>query len=241
MSDITVVPIDEAKTINDEAMNLLAEKLNKVLELESCIKETIQNNHNQLLEMTSNLNDEIMSITNMLQIYSTSIHTAMHKTMSSIDVINNTINTVGLPKNGSSNKSAAGSNNNNNASSVGGGTVSAKSTKRNISINILFAYVFRLFQGDKVEEAPDLQSIIEKYESNNKIDLHDILKVENMLTTEEDRQKFDADWNKLKKESDKTNKKKAVIIWGIVKKKSEFAKKFESFKQYYCESAENRS
>jgi len=235
MSDITVVPIDETKTINDEAMKTLSDKLVNILEMEANIKDTIQRNHEQLVDMTTKLNEEIVGITNMLQIYSASIHTAMHKTMSSIDVINNTINTVGLPKNGSSNKSAS---NNNNSASVS--STPAKNVRRNISINILFSYVYRLVEGDDVKEAPDLQSIIEAYELNNKVDLRKMLEMDNLLDPEE-KIKFDTDWNKIKKESEKTNKKKASIIWALVKKKPGFSEKFGSFKQYYCESAENRS
>lgn len=241
MSEITVVDVSEAQKINDEVINILNDKLIKVLEMDNEINERIKTNHQELTNMTSKLNEEITSITNMLQVYSASIHTALHKTISSIDVINNTINNVGLPKNNSSNKSTG--------SSAASGTVSAnnnnsnaapKSTKRNISINILFSYVFRLLEGDRVDEAPDLQSIISKYEENNKINLRSILSVDSLLDAEE-KERFEADWAKLKKESDKTNKKKAGMIWAMVKRKQEFSKKFESFKQYYCESSENRN
>ena len=237
MSDdnkIEVVGISEAKEIND---SFAKELLSKLEALSLDYKKT-SDSIEEIQKTLISKSNEIEGIIHAIQLYSASIHIAMHKTSSSIDVINNIISTVGMPRNNSSQGASKNVSNNNNSSSIVGSNF--KPTKRAVSINVLFSYMFRLFEGEEVNEAPDLASIVEKYESNNKINLRELMNIDNLLK-DEDRAKFDESWNKLKKESEKTPKKKATLVWAIAKNNKEFHKKFEAFKTHYGESSENKS
>jgi hypothetical protein len=231
---LEVVDISEVKNINDNFIKDIDNKLSCLLSDYKTLSTTLEDIHKLLLSKT----EEIENVMGAIQMYSGSIHIAMNKTSSSIDVINNIINTVGMPRNNSSQGASKNNNSNisNSSSIVNGGY---KITKRKVSINVLFSYVFRLFEGDEVNEAPDLASIIEKYESNNKINLRETMDI-NSLFDENDKAKFDEGWNKLKKESEKTPKRKATLVWTVIKQNKEFHKKFESFKNYYAESSENK-
>lgn len=234
-----VVGIDEVKYINDSFAKEILNKLES-LKLEY---QTLTTSMDDIKKHLIDKSEEIENIMHAVQTYSGSIHIAMNKTSSSIDVINNIINTVGMPRNTSSHgasKSSVSSVSNNNSSIINSSS-GARSTKRAVSINVLFSHVFRLFAGDEVIEAPDLAAIIEKYESNNKINLRELMHIDVLLKEESDKLKFEDSWNKLKKDSEKTAKKKATIIWPIAKLNKDFYKKFEAFKTHYGESSENKA
>jgi len=229
-SKLEVASISEVKQINEECINKLTTELQEIkLEVRKATMHL--DDTKKLLEAKE---QQIETLMCSLQCYSASIHTAMNRVTSSIDTINNNISN-GIPRNGSSNSKNASVAN--SSVSVGG---SARVTKRAVSINVLFSYVFRLFDGDEVNEAPDLASIIDKYENNNKINLREEMDL-GILLTEDERAKFNDSWSKLKKETDKTPKKKASLVWGIAKNNKDFHKKFEAFKTHYCESSENKA
>lgn len=230
---LEVVGIDEVKSINEDFAKEILNKLES-LKLDY---QSLTNSMDEIKQHLYKKSEEIEGIMHAVQTYSGSIHLAMNKTSSSIDVINNVINTVGMPRNSSSHgpsKSVASNNNSSISSSV-------RSSKRATSINVLFGYVFRLFEGDEVGEAPDLASIIEKYENNNKINLREIMQVDALLKEDSDKQKFEESWGKLKKESERTAKKKATLIWTLAKTNKDFYKKFEAFKTHYGECSENKA
>lgn len=231
---LEVTSISEVRQINEECINKLSAELKEIkLEIN---KGTLQ--LAELKKLWETKEQQIETLMCSLQSYSASIHTAMNRVTSSIDTINNNISN-GIPRNGSSNSKSASVSNNNN-SSVSVSSSGTRTTKRAVSINVLFSYVFRLFDGDEVNEAPDLASIIEKYESNNKVNLREEMDLNNLLNDDERAKYFDS-LNKLKKESDKTSKKKASLVWGIAKNNKDFHKKFEAFKTHYCESSENKA
>lgn len=232
---LEVTNISEVRQINEECINKLSSELKEIkLEFSKGISQL-----SELKKLWEAKEQQIETLMCSLQSYSASIHTAMNRVTSSIDTINNNISN-GIPRNGSSNSKSASVSNNNNNSSVSVSSSGTRSTKRAVSINVLFSYVFRLFDGDEVNEAPDLASIIEKYESNNKVNLREDMDLNNLLNEDERAKYFDS-LNKLKKESDKTPKKKASLVWGIAKNNKEFHKKFEAFKTHYCESSENKA
>lgn len=224
------ISVDDVKQINEECVNTLTSKLNEIkLEYDK-----ILNVLDDVRQHLVSKSDQLENLMCAVQSYSGSMHVAINRTTATIEALNNNISN-GIPRNGSSNKSMSVASNASSMSSVSNNRVS----KRAVSINVLFSQTFRLFEGDNVIEAPDLASIIEKYESNNKINLREIMDINNLLDDNE-RAKFDDSWNKLKKESDKTPKKKASLVWGIVKNNKEFHRKFEAFKTHFCESSENK-
>jgi len=233
MSELTVTNADEVRDINQACINELVTKLQEIkIEHVKVLDSLTDIRH--LLESKV---EQIETLMCSVQCYSASTHTAINRVTSSIETLNNNLSN-GIPRNGSSNNSKSVSLASSVSSSVPNN--SNKVTKRMVSINVLFSYVFRLFEGEVVNEAPDLTSIIEKYESNNKINLREVMSIDTLLN-EDERNRFNESWNKLKKESDRSPKKKASLVWAIAKNNKDFHRKFEAFKTHYCESSENKA
>ena len=222
--------IEEVKSINDKCVDELTKELQEIkLEYGKVLVEL-----NDIKARLESKEQQIENLMCSVQSYSASMHVAINRATSSIDTLNNNLVMGCLPKNGSSSNASKSMS---VSSVVNSGP---RVTKRAVSINVLFSYVFRLFEGDEVNEAPDLEAIIEKYNINNKVCMKDIMNINNLLT-EEEFVKYNESLNKLKKETEKTPKKKASLVWAIAKNNKEFHKKFEAFKTHYSESSENKA
>lgn len=196
----------------------------------------------QLLIKHENLGKDILEIKDMIQLYSGSIHTALLKTTCSIEVIQNSINTGGITinnKNSSNNNSSAVSNN----GSGSGVTTIIKSNRKALSINVLFSCIWRLlFTDENIDDVcgdVNLKEIIKNYEDKNQLNLTTILSYDNL--TDAQRKSYDDSINSIKKEADKTSKKKANIMWSIIKNDKDKFEKFKSFQNYYKETFNNQS
>lgn len=197
----------------------------------------------QLLIKHENLGKDILEIKDMIQLYSGSIHTALLKTTCSIEVIQNSINTGGITIN---NKNSSNNNNSSAVSNNGSGSGVAtiiKSNRKALSINVLFSCIWRLlFTDESINDVcgdVDLKEIIKNYEDKNQLNLTSILSYDNL--TDDQRKSYDDSINSIKKEADKTSKKKANIMWSIIKNDKDKFEKFKSFQNYYKETFNNQS